>query len=87
MELLLYLRALTLLCLENMQDMMKSESWSYMVDEFEWQKSAISVIDDVGRAFFIHFHVFVEDLCWMEILLLYLSAPTILGKYARYDEK
>ena len=33
------------------------------------------------------FMFFVTDFCWTEKLLLYPRAPTMLGKYARYDEK
>ena len=41
-----------LLCFENVQDMMKSDSCSYMGvwNEFEWQKRALNSINDVERA-------------------------------------
>ena len=40
----------------------------------------------VGQAHPI-FMFCVTDLRWMGKQLLYLRAPTMLGKYARYDEK
>ena len=51
-KLLLYLRA-QLLYLENVRDIMKS-------DEFEWQKSALNVINEVERTFFTHFHILCD---------------------------
>ena len=59
------------------------KSWVHRtLDEIEWQKCEPSVINNVGRTKFC-----VTDFCCPEKLLLYLRAATMLGQYARYDEK
>ena len=68
------------------------EKWSMLVYgggmRLNANKRAHSVINDDLRAFITHFH-FLRDgpfFC-IEKLLLYLRAPTIFVKRARYDEK
>ena len=56
----------------------------WWLDEFEWQKSAQSFINDDGRT---HFHVLCDGPLFDGKICKVLRAPTTLGKVMKSDEK
>ena len=71
-----------LLYLENVEDMMKSDSCSDMVVRWDWMAKK-----HAQRKFFTHFHVLCGGLFLLWKTTAISKSPYYILKYARYDEK